>query len=205
MEKLDYDGLISFRSFIECYDMGELDFFNLPDEEYFELTDYMEIYKLKKDYFQKQINSFINRIKSFNSNISSIVPTFDIEKPLGIVFNNNNQIHMIGKENDIWKCPVCSLENIKEELDAIYNLFLEVFKEGITIKTASEHFSITHELNDNIISYEDTPIIYIDDDCNLIKNKFVNKKINECVNEKGYKKLNKNEINGLIKKLYIKA
>ena len=39
MEKLEYEGLKSFRSFIECYDMGELDFFNLPDEEYFELTD----------------------------------------------------------------------------------------------------------------------------------------------------------------------
>ena len=57
MEKLEYEGLKSFRSFIECYDMGELDFFNLPDEEYFELTDYMEIHKLKKDYFQKQINT----------------------------------------------------------------------------------------------------------------------------------------------------
>ncbi len=204
MEKLEYEGLKSFRSFIECYDMGELDFFNLPDEEYFELTDYMEIHKLKKDYFQKQINSFINRIKSINSNIIDIVPLFDIDNPLGIVLTNKT-IHPVNKEENIWKNNVCNCDNISGLLDSIYKIYVEVFNNNFTVSTASNYFSITHNFYNNVIKYDEVPIMFIDDECNILNNKYVNKELNGALKEKQYKKLTKNESKNLIKKLYIKA
>lgn len=204
MEKLEYEGLKSFRSFIECYDMGELDFFNLPDEEYFELTDYMEIHKLKKDYFQKHINSFVNRIKSINSNIVDVVPLFDVNNPLGMVLNNKT-IHQIYKEENVWKSNVCNCDNITDLLDSIYKIYVEVFNNNFTVETASNYFSITHNFYNNVIKYDEVPILFIDDECNILNNKYVNKEMNDSLREKQYKKLTKNEAKNLIKKLYIKA
>ena len=205
MEKLEYEGLKSYRSFIECFDMGELDFFNLPDEEYFELTDYLEMHKLKKEFFQNKITSFVNRIKSINENITGIVPTFNQNYPLGIIFNNNKAINLVNKEGKIWNCPICNCNDITIELNAIYDIFLDIFKDEIKVKTASEYFSIEHGIDNNIIKYEDVPILYIDDECNILNNKQINKSINDAAKEKGYKTLNKNESKNLIKKLYIKA
>lgn len=204
MEKLEYEGLKSYRSFIECFDMGELDFFNLPDLEYFELVDYMGMHKLKKDYFQKQITSFVNRIKSINENITNVVPTFNTDYPLGIIFNNKG-VHLTGKENGTWKSPICNCDKISNELDAIYNIYNEVFKDDINIKTASLYFSIIHSIDYSSINFDDIPIIFIDDDCNILSNKETNKKLSVVYKEKGYKKLTKKESEDLIKKLYIKA
>lgn len=204
MEKLEYEGLKSYRSFIECFDMGELDFFNLPDTEYFELIEYMDIHKLKKDYFHNQITSFVNRIKSINENITDIIPTFDIDNPLGIIFNNKG-IHLVRKENGIWKCAICNCDKISIELDAIYNIYNEVFKDEFEVKTASKYFSVEHGIDTNIIKFQDIPILFIDDDSNILNNKEVNKKINSAAKENGFKTLNKNESKNLIKKLYIKA
>ena len=205
MEKLEYEGLKSYRSFIECFDMGELDFFNLPDAQYFELTDYFELHKLKKEFFQNKITSFLNRIKSINKNISGIVPTFNKNYPLGIIFNNNKAINLVNKEGKIWNCPICNCNDITIELNAIYDIFLDIFKDEIKVKTASEYFTIEHGIDNNIIKYEDVPILYIDDECNILNNKQINKSINDAAKEKGYKTLNKNESKNLIKKLYIKA
>lgn len=204
MEKLEYEGLISFRSFIECFNMGELDFFNLPDEEYFELTDYIEIQKLKKEYFQRQINSFVKKMSSINSNIVDVVPMFDIENPLGIVLNNKS-IHPVYKEDNIWKSSAYNCDNITDLLDLIYKIYIEVFNNDFTINTASNYFSITHNLYNNVIKYDEVPILFIDDNCNILNNKYVNKELNETFKEKGYKKLTKNESKNLIKKLYIRA
>ena len=205
MEKLEYEGLKSYRSFIECFDMGELDFFNLPDEEYFQLTDYLEMHKLKKEFFQNKITSFLNRIKSINKNITGIVPTFNQNYSLGIIFNNNKAINLVNKEGKIWNCPICNCNDITIELNAIYDIFLDIFKDEIKVKTASEYFTIEHGIDNNIIKYEDVPILYIDDECNILNNKQINKSINDAAKEKGYKTLNKNESKNLIKKLYIKA
>lgn len=205
MEKLEYEGLKSYRSFIECFDMGELDFFNLPDAQYFELTDYFELHKLKKEFFQNKITSFVNRIKSINENITGIVPTFNQNYPLGIIFNNNKAINLVNKEGKIWNCPICNCNDITSELNAIYDIFLDIFKDEIKVKTASEYFTIEHGIDNNIIKYEDVPILYIDDECNILNNKQLNKSINDAAKEKGYKTLNKNESKNLIKKLYIKA